>query len=198
MIVHLLTGDRYIKMEFNLIMIAMVTIAVHHKPRLYRTLHHDHNGIIPIAMHLLSIVLLLYGRIQQQEVLSKNIWLREYDQLQDHQPIVSITEQQQTNTYEFLQFTMITWLASWLFDIRISQFIHKDIVEIVHNIGHNPSVYKLVVANALTVVILSSTMEITFICSISGDWTLFIYMLSSISSRILRTIIQGKQTIAYL
>ena len=164
----------------------MVTIALHHKPRLHQILHH-HNDVIPITVHLLSTVLLLYGRIQQKEVLSHNGWLREYDPL-DHQP-VSTAEQEET--YNFLQFAMVTWLASWLFDVRIIQFIHKDIIGIVHNIGHNPSIYKLLVANALIVVILSSTIEITFICSISGDWTLFTYMLSSISFRILRTIIQG-------
>lgn len=164
-------------------MIAMVTIAAHHKNQILQ----NHSSVIAIAMHLLSTVLLLYGRIQQKEVLSQNEWLREYDPL-DHQP-VSAAEQEET--YNFLQFAMIAWLASWLFDARIIQFIHKDIIEIVHDIGHSPSIYKLLVANALIVVILSSTMEITFICSISGDWNLFVYMLFSISSRILRTITQG-------
>ena len=136
---------------------------------------------------MLSTVLLFHGRIRQKELLHQNSWLSEYDQL-DYQP-VGTAEQQEA--YNFLQFAMVTWLASLLFDARIIQFIHYDIVSMVHDISHNLSWCKMLVTNSLTVVAFSSGMEMHFICSISGDWNVFIYMLLSTTVKILRTITQG-------
>lgn len=168
-------GDGYIRPEFHMIAFAMIALCLH--------LHN-----IPIAFFLLSIVLILFGRIQQKDILRQNTWLSKYDPL-DHHPIGTIEREE---TYNLLQFAMVAWLASLIVNAKVVQFIHTDINDnIVHSITKNFSLSKALVVNALVVVIASSTMEITYICSISGDWSVFFYMLLSMSVKILRTLAQG-------
>lgn len=169
-------GDGYVRGEFNVIIVPMIAL----------TLHRLH--IIPISFYLLSMVLVFFGKIQQKNILHQNAWLSEYQYVDQLQPV---TTTKQEETYNFLQFSMVTWLASLMFDAKIIQFIHKDIISIAHDISHNPSLYKVLVTVSLIVGVLSSTMEIQFICSITGDWYVFAYMLFSTAIKILRTIIQG-------
>ena len=172
----LVAGDGYVRPEFHMIAFAIIALCLH-------------NQHIPIAFFLLSMVLLFFGQIQQKDILRQHTWLSEfkYDPL-EHRPI---TAAEREETHNYLQFAMVTWLASLVFNVKVIQFIHKDIIAIVHDISNNFSTSKIFLVNALVVVIVTSTMEMTHICSISGDWSVLAYMLLSMSVKILRTLTQG-------
>lgn len=176
---HIIVGDGYVHPEFNIILVVFMAMV-------FRNCHQQMYIYFHIPMYLLSAILLLYGLFQQKSILRKNLWLYELD----HHP-VSTTDQQVGRN--IIHFSMVTWMTSLLFDTRIIQFIHCDIVSTVKKIEHSLSFKKTLVFNAVLVATVASSLELLFISyHVSQDWNVLVYMTLAMGFQLFRTVSQGE------
>ena len=182
-------GDGYVRLEFPILLtIVLVAVALRH-------LHQKILICLHIPMHFISIVLLLYGKIQQKEISRSDTW--PFNQLDHEMQPIAVSDSEKQSAHDFIHFSMVTWIASVLFDIRIMQFIGCDIVTIMHNIirlnhCHKPT-FIVLVLNATFITAMVSMMEYSFITSISSEWQVVVYMVLSNVVSLLRTLYQGKR-----
>lgn len=177
--IHIILGDGYVSPQFNIILVVFLAMV-------FRNYHQQMYIYFHIPMYLLSAILLLYGLFQQKSILVKNLWLNELD----HHP-VSTTDQQVGHS--IIHFSMVTWMTSLLFETRVIQFIHCNIVSTIKRIDHSLDFHKILVFNAVLVATVASSLELLFISyHVSRDWNVLAYMTLSMGFQIFRTVSQGE------